>query len=281
MECLVCGSCNNLSKFLSAKRHHPTYWKCKGCGFVFASPQLRIDYENYKYSPISYPEFNVRLKNYRLRYDILRKYFNKKQPAFLDIGAHYGIFLRFLKSKDIDAIGLEPNLDAALYAKRNYNVEILSVSFEEFESQIKFDVITMFNVLEHVVDPIYTIKKIKRMLDKNGLLVLELPNIFTWPSLLSFGYWHQFQREHNWFFSTATISTFLNKQGFMIKNVMFCPKMVTFAKIFDGLMATFKLYKTRENKLKFRETKFYKYLNNKQIKVNINDYLLIIAQKYD
>lgn len=100
----------------------------------------------------------------------------------------------------------------------------------------------MFNVFEHVVDPVYTITKIKHVLNRAGLFVLELPHIFTFQSSLSFGYWPHFEPEHNWFFDKRTIMKFLNKHGFMTKNVMFIPKVVTFAKIFDGLMTTFKIY---------------------------------------
>ena len=282
MECIVCGNCNNFPKFLKAKRHHPTYWKCRECGFVFAYPQLQFNYKNFQFNPIFDFELHSRLINYELRYDIIKRYMNKKTPSLLDIGASTGIFLRLIKSKGIDGVGLEPNLQAALYGKRNFNVEILPVSLEELNNEKKFDIITLFNVLEHVVDPIYTITIIKDILSKNGLLVLELPHIFTLPSLLSFGHWLHFERGHNWFFNKTTITNFLNKQGFMIKNVMFIPKVVTFAKVFDGLMTTTKIYSniSREKYLQFRETKFYKYLNNKQIKVDMNDYLFIICQKY-
>ena len=134
MECIVCGNCNNFSKFLKAKKHHPTYWKCRECGFVFAYPQLPFNYKNYQFNPISDFELYSRLINYELRYDILKKYV-KKNPSLLDIGASTGIFLKLIKSKGIDGIGLEANLHAALYGKRNFNVEILPVSFEEFKNK--------------------------------------------------------------------------------------------------------------------------------------------------
>jgi len=56
----------------------------------------------------------------------------------------------------------------------------------------------------------------------------------------------------------------------------------SFNRIFDGLMTTFKIYNHMSIKeyLQFRKSKFYNYLNNKQIKVNMNDYLFIICQKY-
>lgn len=281
MECIVCGNCNNFSKFLKAKRHHPTYWKCRECGFVFAYPQLQFNYKNFQFNPISDFELYSRLINYELRYDILREYVNKEKASLLDIGASTGIFLKLVKLKGIDGVGLEPNLQAALYGKRNFNIEILPVSLEKFKNEKKFDIITMFNVFEHVVDPVYTITKIKHILNRGGLFVLELPHIFTFQSLLSFGYWPHFERGHNWFFDKRTIMKFLNKHGFMTKNIMFIPKLMTFARIFDGLMTTFKIYNhmSRKEYLQFRKTKFYNYLNNKQIKVNMNDYLFIICQK--
>ena len=60
-----------------------------------------------------------------------------KKPSLLDIGASTGIFLKLVKLKGIDGVGLEPNLHAALYGKRNLNVEILPVSVEEFKNEKK------------------------------------------------------------------------------------------------------------------------------------------------
>lgn len=281
MECIVCGNDTNFSMFLRAKRHHPSYWKCKDCGLVFAFPQVLFNYKKYKFNPISELELDTRLANYELRYDIMQKYVTKKKSSLLDIGAYTGIFLKLIRSKNIDAIGLDPCSDAALFGRMNFNVEILPLSLEDFESEKRFDIITMFNVFEHVVDPVYTITKIKRILNESGLLVMEIPHIFTLPALLSFGYWHQFEVHHNWFFNKMTIKKFLNGHGFLVKYIAFVPKVVTLAKLFDGLMTSFKIYThvSRKKYLQFTKTNFYKFLNRVKIKVKLNEYLLVISRK--
>ena len=280
MECLVCNN-NSFKKFLSKNKFHPEYLKCKKCGFVFAPPQKDFIYRRFNYAPKKTDETKIRLLNYELRYQLIDKYLNKEKPVFLDVGTNDGIFIKLLKSKNIQSTGIEPNTDAVNHARNNYGISLINAKFEDYNFTKNYDVITLFNVFEHVTNPQEIIEKIKEISSSNALLVLELPNIHYFFPRISFGYWHHFQSTHYWFFNKKTLRIFLEKHGFQLKSMGYIPKIVTYAKVFNIFMKTFKLYRNVSVKryLKFRESNFYRKLNRRKIKIRSRDYLFAIAEK--
>jgi 2-polyprenyl-3-methyl-5-hydroxy-6-metoxy-1,4-benzoquinol methylase len=80
-------------------------------------------------------------------------------------------------------------------------LDVIRGSFENHNFRQRFGLITMFNVLEHTKNPREVLVKAYSLLEENGLLVLELPYIFTVQSLMTFRRWHHFEETHNWFFN--------------------------------------------------------------------------------
>ena len=112
------------------------------------------------------------------------------------------------------------------------------------------------------------------------MIVLELPNIFTPQSTLSLGYWHHFEIDHNWFFNKNTISKLLQQTGFEVLSVTSIPKIACLSKILDGLLtSTLYMHISRDSYLKFRKTAFYQFLNKHEVKIDIKDYIYIVAKK--
>lgn len=283
MECRVCGQSAAFSLYMKAKKHHPSYWRCVECGFVFAHPQLPCDYSHYRFIAPNPSELTARLANYALRYGIIEEFILSPHPRVLDIGTNCGIFLKYLQSKNIEGEGIEPNQVASHYGRTNFQVKIDSVSLEDYQSEKKFDVITMFNVLEHVEDLSNTIHKVKSLLYRDGVAAFEVPNIFHLLSLLSSGYWHHFEPTHNWFFDRNTMVRFMRANGFRVRKACFIPKIVTLAKCVDGALATLKIYDhvSMRAYLRLREKSFYKWLNSVEINVGMCDYLLVICTPDD
>ncbi len=138
--------------------------------------------------------------------------------SVLDIGCGYGENLySFKRDFGCKVFGLEPSDMTAQIGKSFFNIDISSSLLEDYDFKgNKFDLIICNHVLEHVTDPLSFLIKIKPLLTHEGLLYLEVPNIFK-PSggysLNSFLYY-----EHLQTFSSYSLSLLLKKAGFYIKN---------------------------------------------------------------
>lgn len=122
----------------------------------------------------------------------------------LDVGCGAGLLGRQLRDSfpHCDALGIEPDPDRASLA-RTYFPRVIQGSvddpqtLETLASEPPFDLIICADVLEHLVDPASTLKKLARMLARNGQLITSLPNVrhlSTLVDLYFFGYWPQRDR---------------------------------------------------------------------------------------
>lgn len=278
--CIVCGSKGEFKIIWKKKRHHPTYYLCLHCRLVFAYPQEDKKFKEIPMTPITKDEIIFRTNNYNYRYRKIENHLSKEKPKVLDIGCQNGIFLNYMKNKGCKTLGIEPSLEYAKYARKSFGVNIIDGLFEEKEIKAGFDLITMFNVLEHSKNPREFLIKVFKLLEKEGLLVLELPYIFTPQSVLSLGYWHHFEKDHNWFFNKKNIDRLLKELGFNVISICFIPKIAPLSRLLDGLFArTIYMFMTRDSYFRFRNTFFYEMLNRICIKINIMDYILVIAKK--
>ena len=92
---------------------------------------------------------------------------------WLDFGSGLGGMLDELSSQAALAIGLEPNLDRAEIASRKGHHIVSNLDSIEDDS---LDVVTVFHVLEHLLDPLQTLSHIRRVLKKNGIVLIEVPH---------------------------------------------------------------------------------------------------------
>jgi len=140
----------------------------------------------------------------------------------LDIGCGYGFFLKqFLNFPSVELAGVEPGKTAAMEASKITN-KIKTKTFEQarFEENCQYDFITAFEVIEHVIDPFFFMKKARGLLINNGHLIISTPDIGSiwfkflkrkWPGI------HPFY--HNIYFSTKTIKMLGQKCGFEIISI--------------------------------------------------------------
>ena len=282
MICEICENKTDIKLFLSAQKNHPDLYLCKYCKLVFASPQCDKDLESVSIKPLSYSEYRARVKNFDLRYNKITNFlFSYKSKNILDIGCGDGIFLKNMKSKGFNVIGIEPSLDSSEYIKNNFKIDVINDIFENVNFSDKFSIITMFNVLEHSKSLNASLSKVHNLLEPKGLFVFEVPYIFTLQSKLSLGYWHHFELDHNWFLNKTNIKILSENNGFEVLNITFIPKIVCLSKIFDCLLTrTIYMHISRNSYMKLRRTIFYKIMNKFYFKINIKDYLFVILKKF-
>jgi predicted SAM-dependent methyltransferase len=149
---------------------------------------------------------------------MLRKklgWINKKFPSrgkILDIGAGTGDFLVEAKKSGWKVSGIEPDEKARLKAEEK-GIK-LSSSPENFKAN-KFDVITLWHVLEHVHDINSQIIEFEHLLKKNGLLVIAVPNFKSYDAQYYKEFWAAFDvPRHLWHFSQNSFKHIMGGTSF-------------------------------------------------------------------
>jgi len=144
----------------------------------------------------------------------------KQTGRLLDVGCSLGFFLETARESGFDVYGVEPVDSAAAFAREVLKLKVTTGTLEQAKfASDSFDVVCLFDVLEHIPDPLAVLAEITRILKKDGLLVLQCPNIESTMATLTRQHWRWLLvPQHLYHFSRATISDLLYKAGFQILN---------------------------------------------------------------
>jgi 2-polyprenyl-3-methyl-5-hydroxy-6-metoxy-1,4-benzoquinol methylase len=164
---------------------------CAQCEFVFLNPRPKSDasaeiYKAAAYQPFlsTQPQRSFGDRIYRLarRVNVRSKRRKieklKARGKILDVGCGTGEFLFEMKRHGWETIGIETSARAAGFARKNYGLEIAAADLVEADfAAEQFDVITFWHVLEHVHDPLATLKIARQILSDDGVILIACPNI--------------------------------------------------------------------------------------------------------
>jgi 2-polyprenyl-3-methyl-5-hydroxy-6-metoxy-1,4-benzoquinol methylase len=194
--------------------------KCKNCQLIYMNPMEKVSKTNEYYSKAknthapTIRESYLRTAESQVR--LVRKYANGTN--LLDIGCAQGFFLFDASKAGYTAKGIEIAQDAATYARREFGLDIEAKPFEELQfAENYFDVVTLWQVLEHVPYPLMMLKEVHRILKPGGLLVVSTPNIEAIPAKILRKRWWDIKRLHINQFTTRTLTDILQNTGF--KNI--------------------------------------------------------------
>lgn len=112
--------------------------------------------------------------------DVFNQFVKAGKRKVLDIGCGSGELLGFMKNFKWDTFGVEPSIEVLEMAKKESRM-VFNGSFEDFfhQNKEKFSAIVLANVLEHVVDPMKTVEMVKELLQKKGVVCIQVPNDFN------------------------------------------------------------------------------------------------------
>ena len=185
LELRNCPICNkNDFSFLFLK-NGGNYVQCKNCELVYLNPcftdkHLEIFYKNMHnmQAKIVKDESLFYRKIYSYGIKNINKFVKpKNKKRILDLGCSSGLFLDIAKEKRWETFGLELNEKEIEISKQNHNVKNINLYQAQKEFNVKFDVITMWDVIEHVKDPHELLKTIKKCLRPGGLFFFQTPNV--------------------------------------------------------------------------------------------------------
>ncbi|MBT7237867.1 class I SAM-dependent methyltransferase [Candidatus Woesearchaeota archaeon] len=140
----------------------------------------------------------------------------KERGEILDIGTANAPFLHIAKKRGWTVTGIELNKYLIKWAKENYNLDIKQGTIFENTFNKKFDVITLWDVLEHVSSPSKTLEKCNLLLKQDGLFVINYPDYQSWIAKMLGKKWPFYLSVHIYYFDRRTIKKILNKAGFKV-----------------------------------------------------------------
>lgn len=147
-------------------------YKCEGTGYKFWYPFNLAGNEDF-YNEVSKVWDNY-YQEWRWEYRYALDFVDKNSNC-LEIGCGKGFFLRELEKKQLSsAVGIDFNLNAI--ENKVTKFDIFNENIENLLNDKKFEVVFLFQVLEHLVDPCNILMKIKKILATNGFLIFSVPN---------------------------------------------------------------------------------------------------------
>jgi SAM-dependent methyltransferase len=230
-RCPLCGS----EHFTTAFEEPPySLRRCQACGLGWASPRLSEDglaslYADDRYWNSSSPK-TLGYRDYRKQEALYMKTFRRRlgfvlrhgprSGRALDVGCAAGFCMAALREVGFDVHGIEVSPAIARHASERFGLETVHIGTLESSPfpDRSFDLITMWDVVEHVVDPASLLVKARALLRPEGRLVLETQNIDSAFARLLGRRWHHYKHaEHIYHFTPATLRGLLVSAGFAVE----------------------------------------------------------------
>jgi len=203
--------------------------QCSQCSLFRQNPRLMWD-ELKKYYPEGYSshtkqvvDLNSKILRIDKRYGLWKrvKFVHKFKPSgnWLDIGCGTGRVLQEAQIwKRWTLFGLEPVNKVANYSKKKLKIPIFNVVLEDYKGEKDFfDIVTMWDVLEHLPTPINDLKKIYELLRHDGMFIFSIPNMNSLDRKIFRQYWIGYDLpRHLHLYPPDLLSEILEEIGFKI-----------------------------------------------------------------
>lgn len=181
MRAITCNLCGADRAKLICKEEGYNICRCRNCSLVYVNPQPSMDASQY------WPGDHVTGEH--RREDVKRPIFENglstlgqlkpDRGRLLDIGCGFGLFVSLAQDQGWEAHGVDLSDVAVSYAREVRGVaSVRRCSLEDAGfSRGSFEAVTMWNVLEHVSDPLATLRQVHGLLAEDGLLLVRVPNM--------------------------------------------------------------------------------------------------------
>jgi 2-polyprenyl-3-methyl-5-hydroxy-6-metoxy-1,4-benzoquinol methylase len=213
--CDLCGETNR--KVLFVKEGFP-HCRCMTCGLVYVSPRLKRHLELQKmYGTGTMGEDRLTTAQEKhLKCEVAKMEPWRQMNRFLEIGPGKGWYLGAAAKLGWEIWAVEVNTSALSYLDGLVSKHIMPVPAEDFESPDGFfDVVRLWDVIEHVTSPRRVLERIFKSLRAGGLLKLSTTNFDSLSRIINGPQWIYLNgTDHIILFSPRTINLLLTSIGF-------------------------------------------------------------------
>lgn len=223
IKCCVCGNTEKSGFSVRFQKNGVNIMQCNNCSFIFIPPYYRknisyVDYKDEKVADAVRKGNNwIKIQRNLLRYDLIRKFVPKGK--LFDLGVGWGHFLLAGKKLGYDVYGIEISHQPYLYSKNDLGLPVDRIDFFEMPEDNKYDVLTMWDVLEHIDAADKVVEKCARMINKGGYIFIQVPQIDSFIAKRAQASWNMMGLDHVNYFSKKTLTLLLEKNGFKVKTI--------------------------------------------------------------
>ena len=223
ISCCVCN--NNHSDLFELKyqKEHFAVVICNICSLNFIPPYYRkqIKYEQYKNEAVTTEVRKgnnwVKTQRHKLRFKFIQKFV--KTGKLFDLGAGWGHFMLAGKELGYDVYGIEISEQPYLYCVNDLKLPVDHVDFFEMDESRQFDIITMWDVLEHIDKAGDFLEKRSKLTQPNGYLFLQVPQIDSYFAKRHQDNWKMMGLDHVNYFGKKTITQILANHGYEVVKI--------------------------------------------------------------
>lgn len=219
-----CPTCGCASATLELEKDHMRIVRCEVCDLVYVSPTF--DEAHYKkvYRSAEYQEIvrdlGISSHEYRVqrfgreRVDRMARHLGASRPRMLDVGCSTGFVVEAARDRGWDAVGIDLNPSAVEYGRsRGLDLRVSALEDAGF-APASFDAVCLFDVLEHLIDPVRTLRACATLVRPGGIVFLYVPNYDSASRLLMGKDAHFIWPTHHLnYYTPATIRDLLRREG--------------------------------------------------------------------
>jgi 2-polyprenyl-3-methyl-5-hydroxy-6-metoxy-1,4-benzoquinol methylase len=234
-SCEVCGGSNfaflykgnidrNIEQRFSQYAYYDDIYRCRDCGVLVQRQRHNDDtivglLKSEKYLDERIGELNLEEKHHQFRQllGIIRNYSELKDARVLDVGANTGVFLDMVREFTPHVRGIEPSTEAAAAARERFGLDVQNGVIAELSADdASFDVITMFDVIEHLTHPSRDLAILHSKLRPGGRIYISTHDSGTLYARLWGSHYPMLMYQHFFHFSPKTLSRLMERQGFRV-----------------------------------------------------------------
>lgn len=215
VPCLLCGR-SHPSRVIRARFGMTAMVaECVDCRLAYQTPrpsqEACIAYMDWRWSSTGgYVTDNARKRDVARRQMAIVSARNPSPGHLLDFGAGSGTFVKAALDAGWQAAGVEHSPVAVQKARDYYGVD-LSMEIPD----ATFDVITLWDVIEHLKDPLSLLTCLHDSLKPGGTLIVETGNYESWMRIAKGDQWGLYLLDHHYYFSPASLEETLRRAGFV------------------------------------------------------------------
>lgn len=196
--------------------------RCRQCGLQYLNPRLKSDVilEGYRegIDETFVSQNAARERTFAKSLQTIER-LKPSKGRLLDIGTASGAFLGIAHQRRWDVLGCEPNRWMAEWGSSHYGIDIQpGTIFDLSLPAAEFDVVTLWDVLEHTPDPRAVLKECRRVIKPGGLLLVNYPDIRSLVARFMGRKWVFLLSVHLYYFTPATIQAMLTGTGFKVSH---------------------------------------------------------------
>lgn len=225
-ECPICGGqqCEVVYSQVEDAITHDLFslQRCSNCDLCVTEPRVTGD----RYYPNQYRAYGKLVRAmlglfYALR---VRRWaaWRGRPGSLLEIGCGPGFMLHAFQKRGWRVLGIERSQQVAQIGRQSYGVEITTTEIYDLDANLRFDLIVVFHVLEHIADPVTLLRECAQRLTGNGRLIIAVPNFASWQARFAGPRWlHLDVPRHLNHFTPATLNRALGKAGLHLREIRF------------------------------------------------------------